>query len=68
MAAVPNPPNEPKQELRVLVCTECGCSIDDVGCAYNCKSDTQFLEKRDPKKMAYKVYVFDRMDPYGGTK
>ncbi len=68
MAAIPNPPNEPKQELRVLICTECGCQIDDVGCSFECNLDVPLYEKRDPAKMAYKVYVFDRMEPHGGNK
>jgi hypothetical protein len=67
MAVVPNPP-EPKKELRKLVCKECGCEIDDLGCAYDCKFDTVDLSKRDPATLEYHVYVFDRAEPYQGAK
>lgn len=53
------------QEIKFLICRECGRQIIDVGlCSDACPLDTDDPSERDPAKLEWAVYGYLRTDPY----
>jgi hypothetical protein len=62
------PAEQEPRELKVLVCTRCGCRIDTGLCGYGCESDGEQSVEREAADMEVHVYTLTRIEPIASSR